>query len=104
MQVVDVVTPDRLLPAAEELLIFLDDPRVRLDLCRAETLKDPADRIAGHEPRQQEGQRQRDPDGKEVEAEATYEPAHRCEDRIAAGGRGTRGPPGPRLLGVSRDP
>ena len=44
VQVDDVVVPDRPLAAAEQCLVGLDDPRVRLDLRRREALQHAADR------------------------------------------------------------
>ena len=63
VQVGDVVVPDRPFAAAEQRLVGLDDSRVRLDLSGREALQDTADRVARHQARQQEVQRQGDPDG-----------------------------------------
>ena len=76
VQVLDVALPDRLVAAAEQRLVGLDDPGVRLDLRRGEPLEDAADRVARHQARQQEVERQRHPDGEDVEDEAAEEPAH----------------------------
>ena len=76
MQVLPVRSPDRLMAAAQQRLVRLDDSRVRLDLRRREVLEDASDRIARHHARKQERDRQRHPSGEGIEAETAEEPAH----------------------------
>jgi len=65
-EVGDVVVPDRVVTAAEQDLVGVDDPWVRLNLRWREVLEDPAEGIAGHQPREQEVDRQRDPNREDV--------------------------------------
>ena len=55
-------------------------------------LEDAADRRSGHQPWQQEVERQRNPDGEEVEEEASEEPAHVTREEYR-GGRDESRPP-----------
>ena len=61
--------------------------RVGRDLGRAEVLEQAAQRAPGHQPREQEVDRQRDPDREDVEDESAGEPAHvRSSEGRPAGG------------------
>ena len=51
LQVARIRLPERLLRPAEQDLVGLDDPRVRLDLRRREPLQHAAERVARHQPR-----------------------------------------------------
>ena len=88
VQVGDVVLPDRVVAAAEQRLVGLDDSRIGGELRGRQVLEQAAERAPRHEPREQEVDRQRDPDREDVEGEPTGEPAHVLGRVDPAGGRG----------------
>ena len=75
-EVRDVVLPDRVVATAEQRLVGLMIPGLAESCDGLRCCEQPADRAAGHQPREQEVDRQRDPDREDVEDEPTGEPAH----------------------------
>ena len=70
VQVRDVVLPDRVMTAAEQRLVGLDEARVRGELRGVQMREQPGDRVPRHQSRQQEVDRQGGPEREGVEGES----------------------------------
>ena len=87
--------------SAEQRLVRQQHTRIRRELRGVHVLEQAAEWVPGHEPREQEVDRQRDPDREDVEEETADEPAHvprlernRRAERRPVGGAALRPPVG----------